>query len=154
MWIHSEITASNVTSISPINIPETLQTIKQSFSLLNVLQNVKKPKTDIQSPSRCNLTTHCNIIPFRTSPEFQWKPEWELCPVVSSAINKSSIPTTMSSVSKSFEKLFLDKHKPLKPRQSKKRKTSVNRAKITTNTTHCNNYDDFEHFNIFGGLYI
>ena len=52
-------------------------------------------------------------------------------PCLSLAINTNSIPTTSTSaVRKSFEELFLDKDKPLKLKQSKKRKTNVSRAQV------------------------
>ena len=98
-----ESIASNVTSISPINIREALNAIKESSTPLNILQNEKKSKT----------VTHNHLLdiigphPFSAPPGFQWKPQWEFCPVVSSAVNTNSIPTTSTSaVSNSFEELF------------------------------------------------
>ena len=93
-------------------------TIKESSTPLNILQNVKEPKTSTHN----HLLGIIGWYSLSAPPGFQWKPKWELCPVVSSTINTNSIPTILTSaVSKSSEELFLDKVKPLKPRQSKKK---------------------------------
>ena len=58
---------SNVTSISPINICEASNAIKESSTSLNILQNVKKPKTLTYNPL-LNIT---GPYPFSASPKFQ-----------------------------------------------------------------------------------
>ena len=68
---------SNVNSISPINISEAPNTIKESSTLLNILQNVKEPKTMTHN----HLLDIIGPYPFSASPIFQWKPKLELCPV-------------------------------------------------------------------------
>ena len=121
----AESMASNVTRILPVSIHEAPKTIKESSTPLNILQNVKEAKTLRHN----HLQDIIGPYPFSAPPGFQWKPKWELCPVVSSAINTNSIPTSTSAVSKSFEELFLDKVKTFKTK-TKKRTTNVSRAQV------------------------